>query len=101
MAIVAKTVLVFASTEDRERIRLEVPWLNFLQIVDDGSHADFTVFGTDAPITDPSQFTPDLLTVTRKWKDKKNAQDYYDWMSAQFSKLGMTPVSFTIEDYTE
>jgi hypothetical protein len=101
MAIVAKTVLVFASEEDRERIRLEVPWINFLQIVGDGSHNDFTVFGTDVAITDAAQFTPDLLTVTRKWRDKKNAQDYHDWLTAQFSSLGMTPVSFTIEDYTE
>ena len=101
MAIVAKTVLVFASAEDRERIRVETPWLNFLQIVDDGSHSDFTVFGTDTPITDPAQFTPDLLTVTRKWRDKKNAQDYHEWLTAQFSSLGMTPVSFTLEDYTE
>jgi hypothetical protein len=101
MAIVAKTVLVFASAEDRERIRVETNWGNFLQMVGDGSYDDFTVFGTDAPITDPAQFTPDLLTVTRKWEDKKNARDYYEWMSAQFLRLGMAHVSFTVEDYTE
>ena len=101
MAIVATTVLVFASAEDRERIRVETNWALFLQMVGDGSHDDFTVFGTGAPITDANQFTPDLLTVTRKWKDKKNAQDYHEWLTAQFSRLGMAPVSFTIEDYTE
>ena len=101
MAVVAKTVLVYASVEDRERIRLEVPWLNFLQIVGDGSHNDFKVFGTDTPITDPSQFTPDLLTVTRKWENKKNAEDFVEWMTAQLSTFSVVPVSFTVEDYTE
>jgi hypothetical protein len=101
MAVVAKTVLVYASEEDREKGRLQVSWSNFLQIVGDGGHDDFTVLGTDVPIADASELTPSQLTITRKWQSKKNAQDYVDWMTAQFAILNITPVSFTVEDYTE
>ena len=99
MAIVAKTVLVYASEEDREQGRTMIPWQNYLQIVGDGGHDDFTVVGTAG--LDPSELGPNHLTVTRKWENKKNAEDFVEWMTAQFSKLGVTPVSFTVEDYTE
>jgi len=95
MAIVAKTVLVYASVQDRETARTIIPWQNFLQIVGDGRPNDYTVMGN------PVGLSPTDLTVTRKWENKKNAQDYVDWMTAQFRPLDITPVSFTVEDYTE
>ena len=99
MAVVAKTILVYASEEDREQGRTMIPWQNYLQIVGDGGHDDFTVVGTAG--LDPLELGPNHLTVTRKWENKKNAEDFVEWMTAQFSKLGVTPVSFTVEDYTE
>ena len=99
MAIVAKTVLVYASVEDRETARTTIPWSNYLQIVGDGGHDDFTVVGTAG--LDPSELGPNHLTVTRKWENKKNAEDFVEWMTAQLSTFSVVPVSFTVEDYTE
>jgi len=36
MAVVAKTVLVYASEEDRNKGRHLVPWLQFLTVMGDG-----------------------------------------------------------------
>ena len=100
MAIVAKTVLVYASVEDRETARTTTPWRNYLQIVGDGGPDDFTVVGIPDR-SDPAELGPTDLTITRKWENKKNAQDYIDWMTAQLSTFSVVPVSFTVEDYTE
>ena len=100
MAIVAKTVLVYASEEDREQGRTMIPWQNYLQIVGDGGPDDYTVVGIPDR-SDPAELGPTDLTVTRKWENKKNAQDYIDWMYIQFANIAITPVSFTVEDYTE
>ena len=100
MAVVAKTVLIFASEEDRDKVLFTVPWKNFLQIVGDGGPDDYTVIG-NSDRSDPIGLSPTDLTVTRKWENKKNAQDYIDWMYRQFANIAITPVSFTVEDYTE
>ena len=100
MAIVAKTVLVYASVQDRETGRTIIPWQNYLQIVGDGKPNDYTVVGIPDR-SDPAELGPTDLTITRKWENKKNAEDYHEWMTAQFLTFGIVPVSFTIEDYTE
>ena len=100
MAIVAKTILVYASEEDRYNVLSTVPWQNFLQLLGDGRPNDYTVVGIPDR-SDPAELGPTDLTVTRKWENKKNAQDYIDWMYIQFANIAITPVSFTVEDYTE
>ena len=103
MTIVAKTVLIYASEEDRDKGRHQIPWLNFLMLTGDGgdNHPKFAGFPEDTSIEKIPSFGPQHLTVTRTWQIKKNAQDYVDWMTAQFATLNITPVSFTVEDYTE
>ena len=103
MAVVAKTVLVFASEEDRDKVLFTVPWRAFVDIVNDGggNHPKNLGYPADHPEGLPDDLGPQHLIVTRKWQSKKNAQDYVDWMSGQFANLSMTPASFTVEDYTE
>ena len=104
MAIVAKSVLVFASAEDRNKVACSVPWMQFIMVVGDGgeNHPRNLGYPVDhLGILSFEDLLPQDLTVTRKWQIKKNAEDYVDWMTAQFATLNITPVSFTVEDYTE
>ena len=103
MAVVAKTVLVFASEEDRDKVLFTVPWRAFVDIMNDGggNHPKNLGYPADHPIGIPDDLGPQHVTVTRTWTDKKNAQDYVDWMTAQFALINVVPVLFTVEDYTE
>jgi hypothetical protein len=103
MAVVAKTVLIFASEEDRDKVLFTVPWRAFIDIINDGggNHPKNLGYPASVPQALPDDLGPQHMTVTRTWENKKNAQDYIDWMSSQFTAIGVVPVSFTVEDYTE
>ena len=104
MAVIAKTVLVFASEEDRNKVLSLVPWFQFITMVGDGgeNHPRNLGYPDDHPGgLRAEDLLPQDLTVTRKWQIKENAQDYISWMTAHFAAISVVPVLFTVEDYTE
>lgn len=86
MTFVAKTVIVFSSQENLSSAR-QLPALAYLKMLG----------GTDAD--DPSVLQD--LTITRFWTDKEKAQTYVNWLTAELTAIDITPVSYTLEDYTE
>ena len=84
MIKVAKTICVYASLEDVEEGKIQLPWLWFLQ----------NVGGTD--ITDFS--VANGLTVTRLWTDKACAEEYVNWLKENLARINVHPVSITLED---
>ena len=83
MTVIAKTVLIYKSFADQSTAMMYTNWQNLLPAGKEFDSDDESVLSD--------------LTVTRYWTNKEYAQEYIDLMSAELTKINITPELFILE----
>jgi hypothetical protein len=83
MTVSVKTVLIYKSFADQHAAMMYTNWKNLLPLDKEFDSSDTSVLSD--------------LTVTRYWTSKEYAQEYIDLMSAELTKINITPELFILE----